>query len=109
MLQVLGMPELNGTEHVVEVLQSDTFQIGSTVNFPVYVGGGVAKQKKVPVQCSFATLEESLVSPKIDESMHSDFSKVCGCCQGMLRHDVMIDAPPSHYSCWHAGSSQVPR
>jgi hypothetical protein len=72
------MAALNGSEHVIEVVQNNSFKIGSTLGFDAYTSGGVAKQKKVPVNCTFATLEESLSAPKIDDSMHSDFSKVSG-------------------------------
>ena len=75
-LQIVGMVELNGTEHCIEVLKSDSFRIGDTSAMHEYHSGGVARQRKLPLSCAFASLAESLASPEFDGSMHGDFVKL---------------------------------
>ena len=101
------MAALNGSEHVIEVVQNDSFKIGSTLGFDAYTSGGVAKQKKVPVNCTFATLEESLSAPKIDESMHSDFSKVDIPMFIFTCLILSIAAPPPHHPRGNTRDSPV--
>jgi hypothetical protein len=71
------MTELNGTEHEVTYLGKDTFTIPfDTTNAGQYHNGGVARQKKQPLQCTFKPFTESIKEPAFDDSMHSDFTKV---------------------------------
>jgi hypothetical protein len=70
------MEALNGTEHKIVVEKNDSFSIGDTSGLAEYQSGGIARQRKQSVHCTFNSLKDALSSPKFDESMHSDFSKV---------------------------------
>ncbi len=75
-LQVVGMRELNGTEHAITATKPDEFLIEDISECSAYESGGIARQKKLPVHCVFSSMKESLSEPKFDDNMHADFSKV---------------------------------
>ena len=87
----VGLESLNESEHFVKVLDPKVERTGDKVKrwerFSIeldaplaegqkYERGGVASQKKQPVLVEFAGLKECLMEkPKIDDLMHSDWSK----------------------------------
>ena len=104
--QIIGMDELNGTEHKVEVVKSDALKIGPTAEMKDYQGGGVVRQKKMPVTCTFVSLRESLKAPKFDENMHGDFLKACS---SLILHHLYLnqstaDVLSAHHTCGPCGA-----
>eukprot|EP00588_Corethron_pennatum_P023689 CAMPEP_0194316908 /NCGR_PEP_ID=MMETSP0171-20130528/13663_1 /TAXON_ID=218684 /ORGANISM="Corethron pennatum, Strain L29A3" /LENGTH=1050 /DNA_ID=CAMNT_0039073309 /DNA_START=113 /DNA_END=3265 /DNA_ORIENTATION=+ len=70
--RVKGMPELNDTEHVVNVTGPYTFEIGDLSSYTPATQGYIA-QVKQPTQLAFRTYQEATAAP--GEMMLSDFAK----------------------------------
>lgn len=58
--EIEGMAELNGTQHVVRVLNFKSFSIGDTTGFGAYSHNGYARQIKQPVRFSTHSLRRQL-------------------------------------------------
>jgi molybdopterin/thiamine biosynthesis adenylyltransferase/ubiquitin-protein ligase len=74
--EVVGMPEINGTQHQIKVLSPTEFEVGDTSTMSAYKLGGTFRQIKLPLTVKFASLQESLMHPQFDELMHVDFTKM---------------------------------
>ena len=74
--EVKGMTELNGSEHVVTVVDAKTFSIGDTSGLSPYTAGGIATQVKVPVSVSSDPLGTALENPQVSPADYGKFGRL---------------------------------
>eukprot|EP01046_Picozoa_sp_COSAG06_P022250 COSAG06_NODE_1714_length_8624_cov_12.847977_1_plen_2251_part_00 len=73
--EVVGMTEVEGSQHTIKVLNQTDFSIGDTSTMEPYASGGTFKQIKQASKIEFSCLKDSLSDPKFDELCHVDFMK----------------------------------
>lgn len=70
---VIGMSGLNGQVREIEVVSSNSFNIGDTTSFTRYESGGMFKQVKRTIRSSHESLAAQLSNPSI---LPADFGKL---------------------------------
>jgi ubiquitin-activating enzyme E1 len=67
---------INGSLHVVQVIDQFSFYIGNTLEFAPYEGDGTVRNIKTPKKLAFRPLAEAAVAQNIDPNLqYYDFAK----------------------------------
>lgn len=67
---------INETVHKISVINKSSFKIDDTTKYTEYLGNGLVKNLKIPVEITFKSFEESLNIFNIDQNLgYYDFAK----------------------------------
>lgn len=67
---------INETVHKISIINKSSFKIGNTTEYTEYIGNGLVRNLKIPVEVNFKSFEESIKTLNIDANLeYYDFAK----------------------------------
>ena len=90
--EVVGMKELNETQHHVKVVNAHSFRIGDTTKFTPHSHNGKVKLIKNPIVVKFKSFEEAMKNPQtsLDQNLAiSDFTKASRSLQAHILFETL--------------------